>query len=403
MKFNADLFVKMREATRLLQKEGPVAATAAIQRALQGEATQAYAEPQPWAAKRQDPGVMRDINPPMNETEKPASHEAGILDRLKQSFRKHWPGAVLGTTDVEDIDVVVEEERKSGRGRFISGSRTNAAGTRKYKLYIPATYRGQDGDAVPLVVMLHGCKQNPDDFAAGTRMNELAEERGCLVVYPAQAQNANGSNCWNWFQPQDQQREKGEPSIIADIVREIIHTHHVDPKRVYIAGLSAGGAMAAVLGNAYPDVFAAVGIHSGLPCGSAHDMPSAFAVMTSGMPQASVFASGSPSRNPMPVILFHGDADRTVHPRNGEQAFAQCLDKSVEDGDVHVHKDSVPNGHAYTRTMQFGPDGKTVAEKWIVHDSGHAWSGGSRKGSFTDPKGPDASREMLRFFHGHTK
>jgi poly(hydroxyalkanoate) depolymerase family esterase len=405
MKFNAELFAKMREATSLLQSDGPTAATAAIQQALQGGAMPQGAPPsQAWAGPQTAQRTMHDINPPFVAPSEFATHGAsqdasGILEKLKRSFRKHFPGAMPDVTDVEDGDVIVEEESRVGRGRFISGSCTNASGTRKYKLYIPSAYRGHEGEAVPLVVMLHGCKQNPDDFAAGTRMNDMAEDSNCLVVYPAQAKNANGSNCWNWFQAKDQQREKGEPSLIADIVRQVAGTYHVDPKRVYIAGLSAGGAMATLVGNAYPDLFAAVGIHSGLPCGSAHDIPSAFAVMKSGAPPK----NHSSSRSGIPVIMFHGDADQTVHPRNGEHAFAQCLNAEAAGYGSTTQKDSVPGGRTYTRTVQHGPDGKVIAEKWIIHGSGHAWSGGSRKGSYTDPKGPNASREMLRFFYTHAR
>ena len=270
----------------------------------------------------------------------------------------------------------------------LSGQRTyaNAAGRRHYKLYVPGTHAGSP---CPLVVMLHGCTQSPDDFARGTRMNALAEEYGFLVAYPAQPQAANASRCWNWFNGPDQQRDRGEPSLIAGITREVMRAFPVDPQRVHVAGLSAGGAMAAILGSAYPDLYAAVGVHSGLAPRSAHDMPSAFAAMRRGGERVH-----APART-VPTIVFHGDADATVNPVNGEQVLAHArgsspLRRTVESGSA--------DGVAYTRTIETSPDGRPRLEHWLLHGAGHAWSGGDARGSFVAPCGPDASREMLRFF-----
>jgi len=272
------------------------------------------------------------------------------------------------------------------RGSFISGSYGNHAGTRPYKLYIPGSHAGK---ALPMIVMLHGCTQTPDDFAAGTRMNELAEERACFVLYPAQTRAANRSRCWNWFKRGDQRRDQGEPAIIAGMTREVQKRHGIDARKVYVAGLSAGGAMAAVVGEAYPDLYAAIGIHSGLAVGSAHDVPSAFAAMR-GM--RSPLPSGS--SRAVPIIVFHGDQDTTVHPRNGEHVASVTASSKT----VSVDRGQVPGGHAYTRTVHCDAAGRVAVEHWLVHGAGHAWSGGSPRGSYTDPKGPDAAREMRRFF-----
>jgi poly(hydroxyalkanoate) depolymerase family esterase len=231
------------------------------------------------------------------------------------------------------------------------------------------------------VVMLHGCKQTPDDFAVGTRMNQLADELGFIVIYPAQAWNANLSRCWNWFRAADQQRDDGEPSLIAGITRQVIARYNTDTRRVYIAGLSAGGAMAAIMAQTYPDLYAAVGIHSGLPYASARDAVSAISAMRGQRSDTVLLPS-------VPTIVFHGDRDTTVHPRNGEYGSAEAKLRS-ETGEV--------GGRTYTRTTRRGAAGSAF-EHWLVHGAGHAWSGGNAEGSFADPKGPDATREMLRFF-----
>jgi poly(hydroxyalkanoate) depolymerase family esterase len=265
------------------------------------------------------------------------------------------------------------------------------AGRRTYKLYIPSCYRGE---ALPLIVMLHGCKQSPDDFAAGTQMNELAEEQGFLVAYPKQPSSANPAKCWNWFSAGDQVRDRGEPSLIAGITRQIICELAVDPTRVYIAGLLAGGAAAAIMGMAYPDLYTAIGIHSGLACGAAKDMPSAFAAMQHG---GSRLAEGA--KLPVPTIVFHGDRDTTVSPVNGDQIIAQS--KAAADLHSTILRGQSAGGLSYTRIVQADGSGRPTLEQWVLHGAGYAWSGGSPAGSYTDPRGPDASREMLRFFLEH--
>lgn len=247
--------------------------------------------------------------------------------------------------------------------------------------------------------MLHGCTQTPDDFANGTRMNLLAEERQCFVLYPAQTAAANRSRCWNWFRRGDQRREQGEPAILAGLTREVLQRYRIDPDKVYVAGLSAGGAMAAVMGAAYPELYVAVGVHSGLACGSAHDLPSAFAAMRGIRAPTGGNAGAARAAPVVPTIVFHGDRDTTVHPRNGEHVMAQPLERNgTSSADATKEHVRVPAGHAYTRTLRRDAMGRVVVEHWLVHGGGHAWFGGSPHGSYVDPNGPDASREMLRFF-----
>jgi poly(hydroxyalkanoate) depolymerase family esterase len=265
-------------------------------------------------------------------------------------------------------------------GRWVRASYTNDAGTRAYKTYIPDKDAGKHR---PLVVMLHGCKQDADDFAAGTQMNLLADELGFIVAYPEQAFRANGSKCWNWFNESNQQRDAGEPALIAGITREVIAKHDVDPRRVYVAGLSAGGAMATIMGCTYPDLYAAIGVHSGLPFGAAHDTSSALAAMRGRLRATPPLCGES-----VPTIVFHGDGDSTVHPRNGELVLGQS-------GKATSTIKGEERGRAYTRTIH--ADG---SEHWLVHGAGHAWSGGSLTGSYADPRGPDAARRMLEFFSG---
>jgi poly(hydroxyalkanoate) depolymerase family esterase len=326
---------------------------------------------------------------------------AGDLQAATAAIRAALGGSTAAPAPIDDRCVIDVEAREVGSeadvpfqeapdaGLFISGSHTEAAGTRTYKLYVPPSYRGQP---LPLVVMLHGCKQDPDDFAAGTRMNDAASERGFFVLYPAQAQRSNGSRCWNWFQRKHQRRDKGEPSILAGMTRDVMQRYGIDPQRVYVAGLSAGGAMASILGSAYPDLFAAVGVHSGLPTGSATDVPSAFAAMNG---TAVTEAQGT---SMPPTIVFHGDQDATVHPSNGERVVAASAGHAQAEFERGRHS----NGRRFTRRSFRDVSGRVVAEHWAVHGSGHAWSGGSAHGSYTDAQGPDATEEMLRFFFSHT-
>ena len=328
------------------------------------------------------------------------SEATAAIQRLlrQQTVRDSGEAAASGRTIDAEFSRIAEVREETPLpdaqgGQFINASFGNHAGARPYKLYIPSGYTGQP---LHLVVMLHGCTQTPDDFAAGTGMNALAEERGCFVLYPAQTSGANRSRCWNWFKRGDQGRDKGEPAILAGMTRECMRRYAIDPRRVYVAGLSAGGAMAAVLAAAYPDLYAAVGIHSGLAVGSAHDVQSAFAAMQ-GAPASAQGKRTQGKRTPgaLPVIVFHGDRDTTVHPSNGEQLFMDAVDPAMR---ASVEQGHVPGGHAFTRTVHRDSSGRIVLERWVVHGAGHAWSGGNPGGSYTDPRGPDAAAAMLRFF-----
>ena len=411
MKLPQNMLAQMRAATRKLMGRGPAAATEAIQQALAaaGLAPQA-------TATQPSPQPMHDINPPpapaqarARQPHADATAEAPAAPptpaQAAQDFAQdfmarlgvpagvgqhgfdmpsfelpnfHPPGFNTPATAPPDVP---------DGAQFIDGVYRNHAGTRSYKLYIPSSYHGQ---AMPLVVMLHGCTQNPDDFAAGTQMNALAEEKECFVVYPAQTQGANSSRCWNWFNAIDQQRDQGEPSLIAGIAQQVIDDYPVNEREVFVAGLSAGGAMAVIVGTLYPDLFAAVGVHSGLPFASAQDLPSALAAMKGGaMPNARRKAPAGG----VPIIVFHGDRDTTVNLRNGDELIAQGVRSQAGGKTARTASvdGSVPNGHRYTRTTHSQADGSPLGEYWIIHGAGHAWSGGSGKG-------PDASREMLRFF-----
>jgi poly(hydroxyalkanoate) depolymerase family esterase len=390
----------MAEATRLVQQGQLAEATALIQRTLGGAFAPMGTPYSPDHADRPSGSPFRGLDEMLRPTSppqrSPEEHTLRPAPRPPRQFRSapRSPGVTLPGTAERVLAAVPDG------GRFVTRSYTGRAGTRAYKLYVPSGYAGQ---AVPLIVMLHGCTQDPDDFAAGTRMNALAEEGTFLVAYPAQAGNANMQKCWNWFQAADQQRERGEPSLIAGITREVMGEYEVAEGRVYVAGMSAGGAMAAVLAETYPDLYAAVGVHSGLAPGAARDLPSAFAAMRGGSPAST---DGSSARS-VPAIIFHGDRDTTVHPRNADHLLAHYRASAANGRNgagnpaAAVRQGQVSGGHAYTRTVYRDDAGREISERWNVHGLGHAWSGGGRSGSYTDPKGPDASAEMVRFFNQH--
>jgi poly(hydroxyalkanoate) depolymerase family esterase len=409
----------MIEATRLTREGRLAEAMEVLRGALPGaarsvDAAEARRQPADGTPTGRTPAVL-DMVPPSPEnggawtSRQPGETRTG--DRPRGTSRKPVPEAMEGFLarmgqlgGLRGLDGT--EGGVPGRAplplpegaRFEERRYANEAGSRAYKLYVPSGYDG--GTPLPLVVMLHGCTQSPDDFAAGTRMNELAEEQGVLVAYPAQPPSANASRCWNWFSPGDQQRDRGEPSLLAGITREVMRDFAVAPGRVYIAGLSAGGAAAAIMGATYPDLYAAIGVHSGLACGAAGDMPSAFAAMR----QGGSAAAGRSRRDggagrAVPTIVFHGDCDRTVNPVNGDQVIAQS--KAAAELVRTETRGEAPGGIRFTRIVQTDEAGRAMLEQWVLHGAGHAWSGGSTSGSYTEPRGPDASREMLRFFLQH--
>jgi poly(hydroxyalkanoate) depolymerase family esterase len=397
----------MLEATRLTRASRLTEATALLQRMLRGETAPdmslgAAGDVAP--AGRAPPIVDAELET-INNTDRPLFGAAtsakpskfgvlrALVDRVGRRSGLRFHGFVQ-PAPVSTPDIVPPG------GKFIEATYSNPAGTRAYKLYIPSRYQGQ---TLPLVVMLHGCTQSPDDFAAGTRMNLIAEEQTCFVVYPAQCSGANPAKCWNWFRPTDQRRGEGEPSLVAGITRQVMREYSIDPQRVYIGGLSAGAAAAAIMGATYPDLYAAIGVHSGLVFGAANDLPSAFVAMRKGdLTNALVPGDISPvlrGGQTVPIIVFHGDRDTTVHPRNGDHVIARSM--RTTNSRKTVHRGRVPEGHAYTRTIYTDPSGRAILEHWEIHGAGHAWSGGGPAGSYTDPRGPDATREMLRFFLEH--
>jgi poly(hydroxyalkanoate) depolymerase family esterase len=327
----------------------------------------------------------------------------------------------LATLVVATLAAPKPQAARASGGTWQQFTYNGSAGSRPYFVYTPANY--QSGTAVPLIVMLHGCTQTPSDFAAGTQMDALADQKQFIVVYPQQTSTYNSLSCWNWFQTADQARGSGEPAIIAGIVQTVEQTPSqwtIDPNRVYVAGMSAGAAMAVIMGATYPDIFAAIGVHSGLEYQAATSETAATTAQSQGGPnptqqgQAAYTAMGSAARE-VPTIDFQGQSDFTVYPVNGDQVIEQWMQTDhLASGGTYNASFSSPStttngqvsgsgGHSYTVQTWNDNNGVEIEEYWKINGMGHAWSGGSSSGSYTDPNGPSATNAMYTFFLNHPK
>lgn len=313
---------------------------------------------------------------------KPAARFLGTFLGLKQRF---FNTVLRRKNELDDL----------GQSQFLNDSFTNFSGSLRYHLFIPSNHHA----GMSLLVMLHGCNQDAEIFSVGTRMNEHAEQLGFMVLYPAQSGAANANKCWNWFKSANQYRNMGEPAVIAGMTKKIMREYAINSRKVYIAGLSSGAAMAYIVGSVYADIFAAIGVHSGLLYRGVNNIFSALAAMKAGSEQAGqtseITEQELAPRITQPLIIFHGDNDQVVHAQNAIDLMA--YHHQQEFFKQHSHHESEKN-YSHTRTIYKDANGADLAEKWIIHGAGHAWSGGCVDGNFTDPKGPDASFEMLRFF-----
>jgi len=285
---------------------------------------------------------------------------------------------------------------------FVWGSYDGPEGSRRYKLYVPAKI---PSGPRRLLVMLHGCTQDPDDFARGTRMNSIAGEQGFLVLYPEQPATANPLKCWNWFAAAHQKRGEGEPAILAGMIRRVVEEQKIDPSKVYLAGISAGGAMAAILGATYPELFSGLAIHSGIAYGLATDMTQGLAAMrapegdAAALGKAAIEAMGE-RRKPIPVIIVQGTKDPSVNPTNGGLLASQwrAVNGLEETVAPILHFDGEGGRYSGEHVSWRGSNPKSIVDLWAIADLGHAWSGGSKDGTFTDDKGPNISQTIIDFF-----
>lgn len=303
---------------------------------------------------------------------------------------------------------------QAASGSFERYSYTNAAGTRTYKVYVPARY---DGAPTPLLVDLHGCGSNADEESRWSRFNELAEAFGLLVAYPEQDPNANGSRCWNWFLEEHHQRDAGEPSIIAGITRAVMDRWNVDARRVYLAGISAGGAMADIMAVTYPDLYAAAMIYAGCEYQGGPTCLGATGTLSGDESGARSIAAMGAHARAVPVFVIQGDADPVVPPGNAELvvgqflAIADTVDDGANDGSVSRTPASTstgasPEGATYEVDQYRDAAGCLLVERWLIHGMGHMWSNAESNGSARDalltfPTGPDVSAPTIEFLLSH--
>ena len=299
-------------------------------------------------------------------------------------------------------------ESSRNAGRWMEHTYTNAAGSRRYKLYVPGAY--DPSRRRMLVVLLHGCTQDPDDIARGTRIAGHAERDGFLALLPEQPESANPKKCWNWYDRAHQGRDAGEPSLIVGMTDEVVRAYAVDPARVHLAGISAGAGMASLVAVAYPERYASLALHSGLAWRAATDVMGALGAMAKGVSDAdaqgasALEAMGARARA-IPTLVVHGGKDAVVNPVNGSQSARQWAVTAARALGVPSlatrQTTGEEGGYGWTRTCHSDASGGCLVEELVVHELGHAWSGGSREGTFTDERGPEATREMVRFFREH--
>jgi len=379
----------LRRASRLMHPARPTRAARSIGKAMTGFMVASALAPltafAPETVKPRRAAAPKTARPRGVAAPKTGRALGAVLKQLRAA-QSLMPQAMTGPTGRE-----VSPGTPVG-AQYLVRRHSSAAGSRGYKLYLPASQsKGPKG----LILMLHGCHQNPDDFAAGTHMNAMAEKHGLAIAYPAQTGGHNAASCWNWFTPGNQVRGAGEPAILASLARKLAKELGLGRDAVFVAGLSAGGAMAAILADVYPDVFSAAGVHSGLARGAAHNAISAISAMRTGDAPARARTAVAARSDPVRRIVFHGDSDGTVHPANAAAIVAAAMGGNVTPS--KVSKRSV-RGRSYARSEFAGPDGVVLLEQWMLEGADHAWSGGRAAGSYTDGKGPDASAQMIRFF-----